>query len=260
MAGGKRNCGVKIWRYVDFAKFTHMVATGTLYFPCVTELKDPYEGWMPRSHIKALTEMNRGIVDGMERAYHDILAQLPIAARDRVPVDAIIADARRKLDLQSVLPEVNRKFGVSCWHINEHESEAMWQLYSAAGQGIAIESTKARLEDALKGDGIHVDHVRYMDFDTDEIEKRHQNYGFFLKRKSFVHEQELRATILLPAPGTGTAVSCDLNALIAQIHIFPKAPPYYVQAVKYAVSHAKPEIHAPVVISALLEHFQNESP
>ncbi len=211
------SCVLKIWRYVDFAKFMHMLATGTLYFPCVTELKDPYEGWMPRSHIKALTEMNRGILDRMERAYHDILAQLPATARDRVPVDAIIADARRKLDLQSVLPEVNRKFGVSCWHVNEHESEAMWQLYSAAGQGIAIESTKARLEGALKGDGIHVDRVRYMNFDTDEIEKGHRNYGLFLKRKSFEHEQELRATILLPAPGTGTAVPCDLKALIVQI-------------------------------------------
>lgn len=129
----------------------------------------------------------------------------------------------------------------------------MWQLYTAAGQGIAIESTKARLEGALKGDGIHVDRVRYMDFDTDEIEKGHRHYGLFLKRKSFEHEQELRATILLPTPGTGTAVQCDLNVLIAQIHIFPKAPSYYVEAIKYAVGQAKPEITAPVMPSRLLD-------
>lgn len=144
-------------------------------------------------------------------------------------------------------------FGVNCWHINEHESEAMWQLYTAAGQGIAIESTKARLEGALKGDGIHVDRVRYMDFDFDEIEKGHTHYGLFLKRKSFAHEQELRATILLPTPGMGTAVPCDLNALITQIHIFPKAPPYYAEAVRYAVGLAVPEIKAPVVVSRLLD-------
>ena len=119
--------------------------------------------------------------------------------------------------------------------------------------GIAIESTKARLEGALRGDGIIVDHVRYMDFDSDEIEKGHRHNGLFLKRKSFAHEQELRATILLPTPGTGTAVPCDLNALIAQIHIFPKAPPYYAEAVRYAVGQASPEIKASVVISRLLD-------
>ena len=59
--------------------------------------------------------------------------------------------------MQKLRREAAGKFGVSCWHIDEHESEAMWQLYTAAGQGIAIESTKARLESALGGDGIIVD-------------------------------------------------------------------------------------------------------
>jgi hypothetical protein len=129
----------------------------------------------------------------------------------------------------------------------------MWQLYTAAGQGIAIESTKASLESALNADGINVDLVRYMDFDRDEIEKGHRHYGLFIKRKSFEHEQELRATILLPKPGVGTAVPCALNDLIAKIHIFPKAPSYYVAAVKYAVDYARPAITTPVAVSNLLE-------
>jgi hypothetical protein len=33
----------------------------------------------------------------------------------------------------------------------------MWQIYTVAGQGIAIESTKAKLEGALGGNGIVVD-------------------------------------------------------------------------------------------------------
>jgi hypothetical protein len=243
---------LKIWRYVDLAKFVHMLATGTLYFACVTtELKDPYEGWLPRSHMRALMELNRTYLDQMRGTRDSILALHP--TRDPAPFDAILLDAQRKLDLRRLLQEVNSKFGVNCWHINEHESEAMWQLYTAAGQGIAIESTKARLEGALKGDGIIVDQVRYMDFDRDEIEKGHRHYGLFIKRKSFEHEQELRATIMLPEPGAGTPVPCDLVALIAKIHIFPKAPSYYAEAVRYAVGHARPEITAPVVISSLLD-------
>jgi hypothetical protein len=243
---------VKIWRYVDFAKFVHMLATGSLYFPCATtELKDPYEGWLPRSHIKALMEINHRVLDQMSSTHDSFLAQHP--TRDRAPFDALLREAQRKLDLQKLLREANGKFGVNCWHINEHESEAMWQLYTAAGQGIAIESTRAKLEATLKGDGIIVDQVRYMDFDSDEIEKGHRHYGLFIKRKSFAHEQELRATILLSKPGSGTLVPCDLSGLIARIHVFPKAPSYYVDAVKYAIEQAKPDIKIAVVPSSLLD-------
>lgn len=243
---------MKIWRYVDSAKFIHMLATGTLYFPCVTtELKDPYEGWLPRSHMKARADLNRIYLDQMRSTRDCIIALHP--TRDPAPLDAVLEDAERKLDQRRLMQEVNSKFGVNCWHINEYESEAMWQIYTAAGQGIAIESTKAKLESALKGDGIIVDQMRYMDFDRDEIEKGHRHYGLFIKRKSFEHERELRATILLPRPGAGTAVACDLNALIARIHIFPKAPAYYVEAVKHAVGQARPEITAPVMPSRLLD-------
>jgi len=229
-----------------------MLATRTLYFSCATtELTDPYEGWMPRSHIKAQMDLNQTYLDQMKHTRDAVIAMHP--ARDRSPLDAVVEDARRKLDLQQLLREANAKFGVNCWHANEGESEAMWRLYTAAGQGIAIESTKARLEGALKGDGIIVDQVRYADFDADEIEKGHRHYGLFMKRKSFAHEQELRATILLPKPGIGTTVPCNLNDLIEQIHIFPKAPLYYIEAVKYALGQARPEIKAPIVTSKLLD-------
>jgi hypothetical protein len=122
----------------------------------------------------------------------------------------------------------------------------MWKLYAAAGVGVAIESTKARLESALNGDGIFVDPVRYMDFENDEIEKGHRHLMPFIKRKSFAHEQELRAIILLPKSRAGTLVSCDMDALIARIHISPHVPRYYAGAVRYIVERADPKIAAPL--------------
>ncbi len=165
--------------------------------------------------------------------------------RDHAPLDTIIQDAEQKLNLQQLLREVNRRFGVKRWHINEDELAAMWQLYRAAGSGIAIESSKANLESALKGDGIIVDQVRYMDFDRDEIEKCHSHYGLFIKRKSFAHEQELRATILLPKPGEGATVKYDMNLLIEKIRVPADGPRYYVQAVRYTVEHADIESNYP---------------
>ena len=34
---------------------------------------------------------------------------------------------------------------VNCWHINEHESAAMWDLYLKSNEGIAIQSTYQKL-------------------------------------------------------------------------------------------------------------------
>jgi hypothetical protein len=242
---------LKIWRYIDLAKFVWMLATCKLYFPCLAELEDPYEGWLPDSHIGALKRVFQPQLDELKHTLDSIRAMHP--TRDHAPLDALFEDAQRKLDPRRVLQEANNKFGVSCWHINDGESDAMWKLYAAAGSGIAIESTKARLESALKGDGIFVDQVRYMDFDNDEIDKGHRHYNLFIKRKSFAHEQELRATILLSKPGAGTAVLCDMDALIAKIHISPHAPPYYADAVRYIVKCADTKITAPIVPSRLLD-------
>ena len=73
------------------------------------------------------------------------------------------------------------------------------------------------------------------------------------ERKSFAHEQELRATILLPTPGMGTLVPCDIDALIAKIHISPEAPSFYADTVRYIIERADIEITAPVLQSKLLE-------
>lgn len=206
---------------MDLGKFVHMLATGSLYFPCpTTKLRDPYEGSLPRSHINAEMQLANRVLDDLKTTLHSISALDP--SRDRAPLDHVFEEAQRRLNVQKLSRDAAGKFGVSCWHINEHESEAMWQLYTAAGQGVAIESTKARLEGALRSEGIIVDQVRYMDFDYDEIEKGHAHYSLFLKRKSFAHEQELRATIRLPTPGAGTAVPCDLNALNRANSRFPE--------------------------------------
>jgi len=41
--------------------------------------------------------------------------------------------------------------------------------------------------------------------------------------------------------------------LIAQIHVFPKAPLYYAEVIRYVVGQATPKIEASVVISKLLD-------
>jgi hypothetical protein len=232
-----------------------MLATGTLHFTCVSSFKDPFEGWLPRSYVEALVNLNRTYLDQMRQTKNHMVALKP--SIDRAQLENILQDAEGKLFLPRLLKETNGKFGASCWHINEGESEAMWRLYGAAGAGIAIESTRERLEAALKDAAphpVHVDSVRYMDFDSDSIDKGgHRHLMGFIKRRSFEHERELRALVMLPESGKGAAIPCDMNTLIVRIHIAPLAEPYYVNAVRYVIDHTEPRLDVPVEVSKLLD-------
>ena len=218
----------KIWRYVDFTKFQSLVFKKSLYFACPLQFNDPFESYLPRSHIAA----NRSVT---ERIIRDSLsASMQIAAMPGRSPDGIqrLKDVLTELSQFTPLKatrETMKRFGISCWHKNEHESEAMWRLYSSVQKpAIAIESTIGQLRDALKGvKHVLAESVRYMDFDKDSIEKGRRLYMGFIKRNSFEHEREFRASILLPEERwqdeEGMFVPCDLDILINQIHTSPLA-------------------------------------
>jgi hypothetical protein len=144
----------------------------------------------------------------------------------------------------------------------------MWKLYSASGQAIAVESTVGQLRASLgDAEGVIVDSVRYADFDNDPIEKGHKHYSLFMKRKSFEHEKELRATILLPEEQwtipedqRGLAVPCDLNVLINRIHVSPLCAAFVVRAVESLCAGKAHFLNKPVIFSSLLRDAGYELP
>jgi hypothetical protein len=240
----------KIWRYMDFAKFISLLANEALFFPCPSMFNDPFEGHKPRSEVKALSKM-------LQQPYNDEIELRNKLKKLRPDADLRALDCSlenfREI-ARNGLKIVNRKFGVSCWHKSEHESEAMWKLYSNSGQGIAIESTVKQLREAIVNkDGLTIDSVRYLDFDKDPIDKGHKHYGLFQKRMSFEHERELRATILLEEAdyGKGAFVACDLNALISNIHISPFLRAYIKNDVEKLCSGKIRIINKPVILSSL---------
>jgi hypothetical protein len=92
-----------------------------------------------------------------------------------------------------------------------------------------------------------------MDFANDQIEKGHKHYGLFLKRKSFEHERELRATVLLKTEGRGTFVACDLDTLITKVHISPIAPAYLEGVVRDICSASVRKLGKPIMKSPLYD-------
>ena len=239
----------KIWRYMDFAKFISLLANEALFFACPNKFKDPFEGHSPRSEMTAWSKVLQKYVDDSLSAVNQIKSMQPHQNFDVLDEQLRISIARIK--------EANRiatlRFGVSCWHKNEGENDAMWKLYSASGQGIAIESTVKQLRDAIQND-IIIDDVRYGDFDKDPIEKGHRHYGLFQKRKVFEHERELRATILLSVKdyGNGQLVPCDLDILITRIYVSPLLEDYVKDDIDKLCSGKIRKVDKPVIRSSLL--------
>src|SRR5690606_865342 len=103
----------KIWRYLGFAKFVWMLDRRRLSMPHCTRMEDPYEGTTPLALVE----------------------QLEAGAKDRDDPDR----------LRRLAADFRKGWFVSAWHINDVESEAMWKLFAASRNAVALQTTFARL-------------------------------------------------------------------------------------------------------------------
>lgn len=208
-----KNEHAKIWRYVDFTKFVSLLDKKALFFSRADKIGDPFEGSHPRENI---------------------------SLRARVYKDYDI-----RLETVSEIYKLLREFtAVNCWHLNEYESAAMWKLYLKSDEGIAIQSDFKRLKSSFIDNKyqIHVGKVQYVDYNIERIPD-YPLSSFLYKRKSFSHEQELRAIIQkLPPKGitkrskrpfdNGIYISVDLNLLINRIYLAPACPKWLFELTK----------------------------
>ncbi len=118
------------------------------------------------------------------------------------------------------------------------------------GHGIAIVSTYGRMRSAIEGeDEVFIGRVHYVDYDNDWIAEGNGFAPFMHKRRSFQHEQEVRAVIArfptrpdpaaeggfvldysVPSP-LGLAIPADPAKLIQEVRIAPDAPDWFLDVV-----------------------------
>ena len=202
---------------MDLSKFLSLVDKNALYFPRADKLGDPFEGSFTKPSL--IDRNNLG-------DFSEFYQQLPT----------------------NVL--------VNCWHMNEHESEAMWKLYLKSDEGIVVQSTYDRLInafDVVKDYHIFVGTVDYLDYDNDSFDISNTFNSFLRKRKSFEHERELRAIIDLrienPGPGPneekvehGKYIPIDILKLIECVYVAPYGPEWVLDLLKSLVTKLNTEI------------------
>lgn len=223
---------VKIWRYMDLAKFISLVSTKSIYFSNISKFDDPYEFDLPNSHYQAIDEMR----ENWKKKHLQELEEKVPHLKNTLEYDKIIQKMREMPSTEKLNEQGKEKFGVSCWHINDYENEALWKIYTNQGQGIAIETTDKKLQVSFKTEkDIHCYKVRYEDLDIAPIEKGHRYYGGWIKRKAFEYEKEYRAIVLLDEIdyGKGCLIQVDLDILIEKIHVSPLMPSYFFNVIKY---------------------------
>jgi hypothetical protein len=196
---------VKLWHYMDFYKFAALLQNKALWLSRLDCFQDKYEGWLPRSVRDALSAL---VVEN--QGYGSF-----------------------------TYPELQKRVCASCWHINEHESIAMWALYSPKA-GIAVCSRVSLIRKAILKDfdpgawGLYGNVVRYTDLATYEELLLNARTGrpvvkaseLHLKRHGFAHEREYRLTSTLENVEEGTPgklVPVDLTVLIEDIRLSPSA-------------------------------------
>lgn len=212
-----------LWRYMDFTKYVSMLSTSGLYFPRADTFEDHYEGAKGVKNNK----------DKWDEHFFSFFKEAMKNPPEGIECDQ--ADEHIEKEAKRLLREFNadgkaskKRVFISCWHENEHESEAMWRLYSSyLNYAVAIRTTYNSLYNSLgKNSSIAVGRVKYIDFNKCFAGV---NDSFWRKRKSFEHEREIRALIHdHECSDRGKIINCDLNTLIEEVFLSPSSPVWFL--------------------------------
>ncbi len=135
---------------------------------------------------------------------------------------------RRSLDEEAVQSQRSTTF-VNCWHVNEYESAAMWDIYARRDSGVAIQSRVGRMRDSMRDEPrpVHIGLVRYLDMHNGTARFDDVVDAFISKHISYQHERELRALVLTDHDEAGLRIRVDVSQLVERVYVMPTAGDWF---------------------------------
>jgi len=204
---------------MDFTKFVSLIDKSSLFFARADTFKDPFEGSYPRINVEARKSIFNTVED-----------------KKSIP--------KKMVSLSTIYVLWPRYTAINCWHVNEYESAAMWNLYLKTNKGIAIRTTYNLLKESIVDkEDVHLGLVKYIDYNKEYINANNCFEPFVHKRKSFEHEREIRAIVgknpsddngidfSIENIDSGLYIKVDLNVLISQIIVAPDSPKWFKELV-----------------------------
>lgn len=212
----------KLWRFMDLSKFISLLSTRKLYFARLDQFEDPFE--TAKGIIEREKEWNKFY---QEFCFSAVKSTESFTGKTVSDEQAFTQSVRLLSELKHASINETKTTFASCWHENEFESEAMWKLYvKDLHQGVAIQTTFERLNNSL-GKLIDIGRINYIDYCKQFVGI---NESFWYKRKSFEHENEVRAIIRCHGNKNeiyGILQDVDLDILIENVYISPLAGKWF---------------------------------
>ncbi|RTY89673.1 hypothetical protein [Flavobacterium sp. GT3R68] len=188
-----------VWKYLDLSKFVDLLLYRKLFMSRSDKFEDQYEGTFSEPTFEEIRKLSVNNPDFLDFY---------------------------KMHRENVV--------ISSWHLNEYESFAMWQIFTQKSEGLAIQSTVGRLQQALTPEvnyDQYIGAVNYIDYKKEYIPFDDAFFPFLFKRKSFQYEREIRIISDLTHQNVsidnGLKIDVDINQLIEKIYIHPKSENWY---------------------------------
>jgi hypothetical protein len=188
-----------VWKYLDLSKFLDLLLSQKLFMSRSDKFEDQYEGTFSEPTFEEIKKLSTN-----------------------------------NPDFLNYYKTHREKVAISSWHINEYESFAMWQIFTQNSEGLAIQSTVKRLQDALAPEKNYkqfIGEVNYIDYKKEYIPFDDLFFPFLFKRKSFQYEREVRIITDVADNNIklndGLKINVDISQLIEKIYIHPKSENWY---------------------------------
>jgi hypothetical protein len=170
-----------LWRYLNFEKFKSFLETKAIFFPKAITFSDPLE-------CAVSINKNKTWLNSLRATAYQVFEK----DLGNLPEEEKVIKIEQKICKEI---EINKNFRenvlISCWHANDYESEAMWQLYKGKyNQTVAISINMCNLRNALPKP-IHIGAVSYVSYEKVYPTK----IRAFKKHISYEHENEIRAVV-----------------------------------------------------------------
>ena len=222
----------KVWRYMSFSRFIWVLQKKQLWLSRADRLGDPWEISLAGDQLKHVI------------LHHPIT---PLNTPERE--NAVERSGR-----------INKRWRqqtfVSCWNASDHESHALWRMYCGSSDGVALQTTFARLRQSVGR--LPVYKVAY---EMPGMRKQTPTLVDLVtkKRPMFAYEQEVRVVrdaTKEPDPEgevLGHVIEWSPELILQSVFIHPEADFSFMETVTAAVAHYAPLLKDNVVWSAMRE-------
>lgn len=214
----------KLWRYMNFPKFVDLIQSRKLFMSKLSNFEDPWEGFPSKLNYSKEAPIRLVNEKGEITTYELLGTQL----------GCDILKMMEKGDKDHAL-YIRQRIFANCWHMNDGESDSQWKIYGD-DFAVAIVTNFEKLKKAIHSDTHEIcgSEVVYYDPSKENTSTKSVLQCAIYKRLCFEHEKEFRLLIMNMEEHDepGILVSINIEELIEQVVVSPRAPNWFVTVVK----------------------------